>query len=52
MDRIAGKQGGPLKDVLPQVGTRYRRLIITWASDPQTLTAMAGLLKAVLTLAN
>ena len=52
VDRIAGKQGGPLKDVLPQVGTRYRRLIITWASDPQTLTAMAGLLKAVLTLAN
>ena len=52
VDRIAGKQGGPLKDVLPKIGTRYRRLIITWASDPQTLAAMAGLLKAVLILAN
>jgi hypothetical protein len=52
VDRLVGKHGGPLKDVLPKVGTRYRRLILTWASDRQTLAAMAGLLKAVLTLAN
>jgi len=52
VDQIAGKQGGPLRDILPKIGTRYRQLIITWASDPQTVIAMAGLLKTVLGLAS
>jgi hypothetical protein len=52
VDRIAGKQGGPLKDLLPKIGPRYRRLIITWASDPRTLPAVASLLKTVLDLVN
>jgi hypothetical protein len=52
VERIAGKQGGPLREVLPKIGIRYRQLIITWASDPQTLPAMASLLKSVLTLVN
>jgi hypothetical protein len=52
VEQIAGRQGGPLRDILPKIGTRYRQLIITWASDPQTLAAMAGLLKTVLSLVN
>lgn len=52
VERIAGKQGGQLRDILPKIGGRYRQLIITWASDPQTLPAMASLLKSVLTLVN
>jgi AAA-like domain len=49
VDRVSGKNVG-LKELLPRIGPRYRNLIITWASDPQTLTAMAGLLKSVLSL--
>lgn len=48
VERVTGRQGGPLKDVLPKIGSRYRQLIITWASDPQTFAAMASLLKTVL----
>jgi AAA-like domain len=50
IEPITGKQSGQLRDILPKVGARYRRLIITWASDPQTLPAMASLLNSVLTL--
>jgi AAA domain len=50
MEPITGKQSKQLRDILPKIGTRYRRLIITWASDPQTLPAMASLLNSVLTL--
>src|SRR5260370_30416613 len=37
VEQIVGRQGGPLREILPKIGTRYRQLIITWASDPQTL---------------
>jgi hypothetical protein len=50
VEQVTGKQSGPLKDILPKISTRYRQLIITWASDPQTLPAMVGLLKNALTL--
>jgi hypothetical protein len=50
VDRVAGKHGGQLKDILPKIGARYRELIITWASDPQSVAAMAGLLKSVISL--
>jgi conflict system STAND superfamily ATPase len=50
MEPITGKQSGSLRDVLPKIGVRYRRLILTWASDPSTLPAMASLLNSVLTL--
>ncbi len=52
MEPITGKQGGQLRDILPKVGARYRQLIITWASDPRTLPAMASLLNSVLALVN
>lgn len=52
VERITGKQGSLLREILPKIGTRYRHLIMTWASDPQTVTAMAGLLRSVLTLVN
>lgn len=50
VDRVSGKHGGPLREVLPKIGTRYRDLILTWASDPQAVVAMAGLLKSILSL--
>jgi hypothetical protein len=52
VDRLAGRQGGSLREILPKIGPRYRKLIITWASDPRTFATMAGLLKNVLTLVN
>jgi hypothetical protein len=48
VDRAAGRRGGRLREVLPKVSPRYRRLIVTWASDPKTVTAMADLLNNVL----
>lgn len=50
VDRVAGKHGGALREVLPKIGARYRELIVTWASDPQSVAAVAGLLKSVLSL--
>lgn len=47
-DLIGAKRGKALRDVLPRIGTRYRKLILAWASDPQSVAAMAGLLKSVL----
>ena len=47
-ERVKGRQGRPLKDVLPRIGTRYRQLILTWASDPQSVAAMASLLNTAL----
>jgi hypothetical protein len=41
-----------VKEILPKIRANYRQLIITWASDPQTLAAMAGLLKTALALVN
>jgi hypothetical protein len=52
VERITGKQGGLLKEILPKIRANYRQLIITWASDPQTLVAVAGLLKTALVFAN
>jgi len=50
-DRFSGKHA-PLRDILPKIGARYRQLIITWASDPQTFTAMVGLLRDILSFAH
>jgi hypothetical protein len=52
LERISGKPGGQLREILPKIGARYRQLIMTWASDPETAAAMAGLLKTVLGLMN
>ena len=48
VERITGKQGGRLKEILPKVRASYRQLIITWASDPQTVNATVSLLNTVL----
>src|SRR5262249_55116425 len=47
-DLVSAKQGRALRDVLPRIGARDRQLILTWASDPQSVAAMARLLKSVL----
>jgi hypothetical protein len=52
VERITGKQGGLLREVLPKIRTNYRQLVITWVSDPHTVVAVVGLLKSVLTLVN
>ena len=49
-NQVRGRRGKPLKEVLPRIGPRYRQLILTWASDPQSVVAMAGLLKSVLSM--
>ena len=50
-ERFTGKHAA-LREILPKIGARYRQLIITWASDPQTFTAMVGLLRNILALVN
>jgi len=50
VERITGKQGGLLREILPKIRARYRPLIITWASDPQTLGTVVRLLKAARTI--
>jgi hypothetical protein len=50
-ERFTG-QHAALKEILPKIGARYRQLIIAWASDPQTFTAVAGSLRNVLTVAD
>ena len=49
VERITGKRGEPLRRVLPRIRTSYRQLIITWASDAQTVGAVANLLNTALT---
>ena len=49
--RITGKQGEPIRRILPKIRTNYRQLIITWASDPRTLGAVASLLNTALAFA-
>jgi len=49
-ERVKGRRGKSLKEVLPRIGPQYRQLILTWASDPQSVAAMAGLLKSVLSM--
>jgi len=51
VEGLTGKQGA-LREILPRIGARYRQLIITWASDPRTLPAVASLLKSVLEFVN
>jgi Novel STAND NTPase 2 len=50
-ERFTGKHAA-LREILPKIGARYRQLIITWASDPQTFSAMVGLLRDILTFAH
>jgi hypothetical protein len=52
VQQITGKHGGLLREILPKIGSNYRQLIITWASDPRTLIAMASLLKSTLAFVN
>jgi hypothetical protein len=51
VEQITGKRGEPLKKILPKIRTNYRQLIITWASDPRTLSAVASLLNTALAFA-
>jgi hypothetical protein len=50
LERITGRQAGPLEEILPKIGARYRQLIITWSTEPRTLASTAGLLKSGLAL--
>jgi hypothetical protein len=45
MERVSQRARAALNDVLPRVASRYRDLIVTWASDPKTWVAVVGLLK-------
>jgi len=48
MDRLTSKAKNELQEILPQIASNYRNLLISWLSDPKNLIAAAGLLKAVL----
>jgi hypothetical protein len=48
VEQVTGKRGEPLRRILPKIRSNYRQLIITWASDPRTLTAVASLLNTSL----
>jgi hypothetical protein len=44
LEQITGRYSGRLKEILPKIRAGYRQLIISWASDPQTVTATLNLL--------
>ena len=44
LEQITGRHSGRLKEILPKIRAGYRQLIITWASDPQTVAATLNLL--------
>jgi hypothetical protein len=46
--QVRGWRKKRLREVLPKVGSRYRHLVLAWASDPESLAAMARLLQTVL----
>jgi hypothetical protein len=46
--QVRGWRKKRLREVLPRIGPGYRQLILAWASDPQSVAAMARLLKSVL----
>jgi AAA-like domain len=48
-ERLSGGAHSELKEVLPKVGAKYRDMVVTWASDPAHLLAVAHLLKSALT---
>jgi AAA ATPase domain len=52
VERVTGRQGAPLRQILPKIGIHYRDLILTWANDPRTLPAMVNLLKNFLPIMN
>lgn len=49
-ERLTDAVEGEIGQVLPKIGSRYRELVINWASDPRNLLTVAGLLKSVLGL--
>src|SRR5215813_14971497 len=48
VEQIPGKQGEPLRKILPMIRPQYRKLFVTWASDPSTLGAVATLLSTAM----
>lgn len=52
VERVTGEQGRLLREILPGIRAHYRGLVVTWASDPQTIVAMAELVKNELSLAD
>jgi AAA+ ATPase superfamily predicted ATPase len=48
MERLSHMAKNDLGEILPEISSKYRELIITWASDPRNLIMVAGLLKAAL----
>jgi len=49
MERLSGGMHNELREVLPKIGAKYRDMVVTWASDPAHLLAVARLLKTTLT---
>ena len=49
MERLSGGAHNELREVLPKIGAKYRDMVVTWASDPAHLLAVAQLLKTTLT---
>lgn len=50
MDRLSSRAKSELREILPQIASNYRDLMVTWLSDPKNYVAAAGLLKTVLTM--
>ncbi|HWS83904.1 MAG TPA: ATP-binding protein [Ktedonobacteraceae bacterium] len=42
------KVGKGISEILPKVNSKYREMIVTWASDPKNVVIIAELLKATL----
>jgi hypothetical protein len=48
MEKLGSKVRGELVEILPKVSSKYRELLIAWASDPKNWIATAELLRRAL----
>jgi AAA+ ATPase superfamily predicted ATPase len=48
LEKLSSKAKGEISEILPKISSKYRDLIVSWASDPKNWVAVVTLLKGVL----
>ena len=48
LERLSSNASREIRDILPQIGSKYRELVITWLSDPKNVIMAAELMRGAL----
>jgi AAA+ ATPase superfamily predicted ATPase len=48
LEKLSSKAKNEISEILPKISSKYRDLVVGWASDPKNWVAIVGLLKGVL----